>query len=280
MKIATFGSCLSRFTAIQYTRLFGGEIVGSVYHNRADRFMKTYIERSETEVPASLFDGIALEDKTLGKAGVMIRNQVSVLGLGRHGMTGEMGDNGGFMEAIEGHLDLIIMDNYVDLVARLCTISDLPGSSGLFVVPDEVPSLRDRLILEPRLVDIAAAVQAWHALVDWVRGKQPGTKIFFIPFPFDHHPKTDFVARSRLFDETFTTTRIKRVPLMQVYPGFVESPSHFSTSYYAMLAAYIRHASTARKRKTASEAADDILNAPKRAQDAPREVMSAGLKRP
>lgn len=46
MRIATFGSCLSRYTANSFVKLYGGEIVSSVYHNRSDAFVGKFIEKN------------------------------------------------------------------------------------------------------------------------------------------------------------------------------------------------------------------------------------------
>ncbi|QRM55847.1 hypothetical protein [Sinorhizobium sp. BG8] len=256
MKIATFGSCLSRFTAMNYARMFRGEIVGAVYHNRIDRFVRTYVRNEVPELPISEFVK-ANYDQSTSKLKVMVDNQMMNGTLGLHGVAK---GRPGFMTAIEEQLDLVLLDNYVDIIARQCHLQGYP-SGGIFANPRELPQLQGRLVLDAEYLDMKEAVAYWGELINWIRARQRGTKIFFLNFPMKHHHNALMAERTTEFASLFASKRVNVVPLMEVPPSLVRTPSHFSPAYYSMLAGYIRYVTRHKRNEqpTAEERADDVL---------------------
>lgn len=255
MKIATYGSCLSRFTATNYARMFGATIVGSVYHNRIDRFVDTYVRNRLPEVPLEALGDYATGSSERGR--VIINNQLSSQTLGKHGTI----QGRGFMTEIEDKVDLVIMDNFIDILGKVCQVKGVK-SSGLFINPAEVPTIADRLTLEPGYLDIDVAVRNWEYMINWLRRKHKG-KIYFINFPFAQHPNPRFKARTIEFEEKFKSPRIRIIPILEAHPTLQSTPSHFDSKYYAMLAAYIwkdLYASNRSQLHSKEEQADDIFH--------------------
>lgn len=238
MKIATFGSCLSKRTAIQYQKLFGGELVGCVYHNRSDRFVQSVIQNKAPSLRAEDFEGITFEGGRGAIAKTMIFNQIEGGALGKHELPGAIG----FLEAIKEPIDLILMDNYVDIVAKHC---HFPGKEDakIFLFPNDLGSAGAGLVRDDNYLEIDEALENWKVIIDWVRQQQRGMKIFFMNFPFSQHPNKVFSERTVEFERKFTTTRIKTIPLIDAHPIMVESNTHFTLPYYTMLAALIREKS-------------------------------------
>lgn len=254
MKIATFGSCLSRFTAMAYCRMFDAKVVGSVYHNRIDRFVKTYVSKKYAEPSLDLIGDYETGASAKGK--VIMGNQLSSKTLGRHGNN----KGKGFMAEIDQKVDLVIMDNFIDVVGKLCHIRGVK-SAGFFINPAEIPRVSDKFVLDPVHLDVDEAVESWVQMINWIRARHKG-KVFFLNFPFSHHPKTIFDQRAKDFERKFSSSRINVVPSFDVVPSLLESNSHFDEKYYAMMASYIW--SSINTKKTASQikegAADNDLN--------------------
>jgi hypothetical protein len=253
MRIATWGSCLSRYTARAYVNLFGGDILGSVYHNRIDRFVNTYIYGTEREPDQDLFARLSLTPNGEHRARVMFGNQRADGQLGKHG-----GASPGFMEAIKSPLDLIIMDNFVDLTARL--YKPKFGGAAVFLNGQDVEDVSSIYELEAERIPIGEALKYWRIMIDWVRNQQPGTKIFFINFPFDHHQNPEIVNRSQEFSDRMTSTRIKIVPKIPIAKSLIQNSAHFHNQQYAMYAGYIGLLANAKRGKTlVDDGADNVL---------------------
>lgn len=208
-----------------------GEIQGAVYHNRIDRFVNTYIAKSAKEVQRADLDTLVFSEKGRRRGNTMIRNQLEHSSLGLHGTPGQPG----FLGALNGEVDLIILDNYVDLIARqfisptgeavFLTSSDL-ADSGVFE-------------LEKQRLPIEEALLHWRCLIDWLAVKQPGARLVFINFPFGQHRSKEMVSRTFHFEAGFGHGRVSTIPVLPIRPDFILTPSHFQQAQYAMYAGYI-----------------------------------------
>ena len=132
LKIDTFGSCLSRYTANHYVRIFGGRCVTSVYHNRSDAFVSRFIDCKLDQID---FDDLAAKliknvDSNLNednKPKNILKNQYEEwMGLHR------LSSGTPFLKAIESTLlDVLFVDNYMDLAGRL--VSESAETGGYFL---------------------------------------------------------------------------------------------------------------------------------------------------
>ncbi len=119
--IATFGSCFSRRVADEYIKVFGGNLVSSVYHNRSDYFYKQHIKsRKSNETLLSLIDKLSSDSRYLPSSimddPLFILNNQRFENVGKH----NLGFSDNFFEIVEGtSVDLFILDNYIDILARL-----------------------------------------------------------------------------------------------------------------------------------------------------------------
>lgn len=140
--IVTFGSCLSRFTSQRYIRFFGGQLISSVYHNRSDAFCGRLLDQSWyvdpfDDIMATLVQVEHTQDID-SEASQMLKNQyLATIGLHR------LKTGCPLFEAVKsGTIDLFIVDNYMDLAARLISQPNKP-TSGLFL---KLNSIQDKSI--------------------------------------------------------------------------------------------------------------------------------------
>jgi hypothetical protein len=183
----------------------------------------------------------------------MIENQLSDGTLGKHA-----GVKPGFLSALEQPVDLIICDNFCELIARLQFVED-QKYAGMWINQKDLGEARSAFALEPQLLDLETAREYWFRFSTWLRSKQPAASIVFVNFPYEHHPKTQIVERCRAFAESFASETMHVVPLMKVPPVLLKTTSHFSHLQYAMYAGYIRDLQGFRRKHAEDNEADDLL---------------------
>lgn len=235
LNIVTHGSCLSRYIARSYKRLYAGEIISSVYHNRSDYFVKCFL--NHTGVPIDSFLGGDLGQNSCKQTdddGKNIIINQTLLGIGRHKIDREMN----LFKTIENYdINLIFIDNFMDVAARLsCGIE-----REFFLRPGDYINYDKHFVLGDYL-SIEDSVRNNNLIVDFYLKSCPNSKIFFFHFPFNTYKNDKLRAvRSMKFYEKFHNENIKIVPPQSV-PSIYQTdvPSHFQEPQYAAYAGMVR----------------------------------------
>lgn len=231
LNIVTFGSCFSRFTANYLSAYYGGNTLGSIYHNRIDRFVNVFVENNISNTDKKL-----LEPLKINEAGWMeIGNQYPDMTLGKHKLEGKPG----FMEAIDNmKVDIILLDNFLELVGRLMVPK--AGGTPLFFNFKGVENANDHFTIEPDYLDIQNAVQYWYKCINYLHKKQPDAVIIFNHFPMEQHRNHIVADRCRTFKKQFKAPKGCIVaPKLSNPHHFVEDgPVHFKKDVYAMYAGF------------------------------------------
>lgn len=235
MRIGTFGSCLSRYTANQFVKLFGGKIITSVYHNRSDAFVGRFVDNTWgqcefSEVASQLVESFDGENDKDNMPINILRNQYpQTMGLHRlaHGKP--------FIEAVEEKLiDILFVDNYMDIAAKL--VSNNEGY-GYFL----------------RMGDFSTASPNWHVgdylspesgvenmrkIIGHVKGLSPDLNIVFLNFPHNtYQGNLDRVKRTKLYEELFDYPGVHVVPCLDVPEIYqTNQKQHFKVQQYAAYA--------------------------------------------
>jgi hypothetical protein len=232
LKVLTFGSCLSRYSinALRVTRKI--DLKGVVYHNRIDRFVKHYVYGNGEREPQDLVGKFKYSASVKARVEIMLKNQYRHLGLGKYTLRK---DQPGFLEALNEPVDLIVLDNFVDLVSKLA-VSKKTGNASLFLNFKDISNINELCDLEKNYLDIKQAIAYWHRFITFLREKQPDALIIFLNFPMQHHPSASFRQRGEEFYNLFKDDRILVIPNLPVHSSQIESPSHFTPLQYSLYA--------------------------------------------
>lgn len=246
ISVATFGSCLSRYSVNALQALRPVDLRGVVYHNRIDRFVDHYVQDMRPEPSEGQVSALIPVEGAAPRLDLMISNQLSGRGLGHHSLHQKIG----FMEAIKQPLDLVVLDNFVDIVAKLARFKGEENTS-LFINYKDVENAGEHFVMEREFLPVSAAIDAWHKLLNWVRAKQPAATILFLNFPMQHHPSEQMRNRSEEFYRNFKSDHAIVLPPFPVHQSLVETPSHFSPMQYTLFSGALQ---------TAIEAPDFLLS--------------------
>lgn len=234
MKILTFGSCLAKYTAKTYIGLINrnARLAGVVQHNRIDQFVKTYITHEIMEMPIKFINSIYKNQNKL-----IIDNQKITHTLGKDPLC----EHDGFMDALEyDNIDLIIIDNFIDLAAKLIYTKNRKFS--IFANTKECTDLDLlNLYLEPNFLDLNQLYAEYcEKLLYFLRRKQPKAKIVFINFPYEHHHSKNIV--NRCIETESISQNLKFDLNIKLFPinecDLADGRSHFKLriyQYYASL---------------------------------------------
>lgn len=228
MKILTFGSCLSRYTAETYIDMFGGTLISCSHHNRIDRFIDIHIKKSNKAIPFNYLSSMGLSSENMR----YINNQYSEGTLGKHLLP-----NGKELFNALPEVDMIILDNFVDLCSKLQLSKSYPGSS-IFFNSKIDPVAKKMFELESSYLPVEEAIKSWDYFGNYLSRISPNAKIFFINFPYNHSTNSLTAERSKEFSDKFSSTRLDVIPNIPVPPRYQlkHTQSHFMNDFYAMYA--------------------------------------------
>lgn len=242
MRIMTFGSCLSRATANSYTRLFGGRVISSVYWNRSDAFIGRFVDRTWAEydfeeilshtqsasATADMLDGEAI-------ARVILKNQYTS-GLGLH----RLPDGVQVLDVLEQQLaDLVIVDNYVDLTARLL-FKRGDTHAGFFLRDfDFIDKHHDWVAGE--YLQPTAAVAGTQRLMQFFKTKMPKAHLVFINFPHNvYQGYPGRIQRTVAYEQLFAFENALVIPCINIPVQFqTRDKEHFQSPQYHFYAGMI-----------------------------------------
>jgi hypothetical protein len=190
MKAMAFGSYMSNLTIAALIASFDFEQTHSVHHNRSDNFIRYYIDKTSQMIPESYFDELLVyKSESEYQAKQFLQNQYSSY-IGFHDLLHKKDPNSTFFDDIKKQqLDVILMDNFMDIAARLMVHKDNEtyANSPLFLNPGfyknqaEIVSLFDWAgdYLEPE-----QSAKNWMVIYQWLRKYQPTARIFFLPYHY------------------------------------------------------------------------------------------------
>jgi len=232
--IVTFGSCLSRYIARSYKRLFAGNITNSVYHNRSDYFVNSFIKKNNNVVNQSLMN--VLQSKNTidinDDASLILLNQ-TIEGLGQHKIENshELMDN---LQSLK--IDILIIDNFMDISARL--------SSGLgfnfFARPNDYKNYEENFSLGG-FITTSESIENFNTIIKYFKSIQPTMKIVFVHFPYNTYGEdSNRKDRSLSFYKEFNNDSIIMIPPLSIPKIYrTEVASHFQEPQYTAYAGMI-----------------------------------------
>ncbi|WP_157958984.1 hypothetical protein [Salinicola endophyticus] len=240
MNVVTFGSCLSRYTAGNYVKIFGGKVISSVYHNRSDVFYKRFASKEMG------FDGLnnliqRTDSLDLSKAKAdanikrILENQTKEK-VGQHRLSNGMQ----LFDALGSQPDLVVMDNYMDLAARLA-FSESSGFPDPFFIAlhgwgDTFKdfSLGEYLAPEEGAYYMEKVVSLFVSIA-------PKSKFVFINFPYNTYAgDRSRVARTKEYQRLFGHSAVLNIPCLDVRKPFqTKDKQHFQQAQYAAYAGII-----------------------------------------
>ncbi|EGR2840370.1 hypothetical protein AB2M45_003023 [Vibrio cholerae] len=231
--IITFGSCLSRYVARSYKRLFSANIISSVYHNRSDAFLKG-IESGSFGLDNDFIDFIGtLKNED---AHSIIQNQ-TFSGIGKHHLDVEVN----LFEALENNnVDIVIIDNFMDLSARLASPNGFSSCKDVFIRKNDVDDFDSRFTLG-EYIEPKDSIVNMHRICDFFLEMQKNIKIVFINFPHNTYDDVGRKYRTIEFFKGFKKDGVIIIPPMNIPKIYrTDVASHFDESQYSAYAGIIR----------------------------------------
>ena len=242
MRIATFGSCLSRYTANNFTYLFGGKVVSSVYHNRSDIFLGRFIdgtiddlEMSEINDLLKTVDGKVPADSSANR---ILENQTRE-GHGRHRLSKGIT----FLDVLDTKAaDIVIFDNYMDISAKMLEIDGTQEGSKWFLRPND---LKDPTSCRPAdLLDPEVGAEAMVKIIDHTRKMLPDAHIVYCNFPHNTYEKTpERVRRTIAYEKAISKVKDRSfsfIPSLAVPTKFqTHERQHYKPEMYCAYAGAI-----------------------------------------
>jgi hypothetical protein len=230
MKIITFGSCLSRYTANHFCRIFGGAVISSVYHNRSDAFVGKFIEKTWV---SNLEDEVK---ELLNDSGLAIMMNQCEKSIGMHRLKNGIQ----FFEALDRGLgDIVIIDNFIDISARLLQTST-NNIEGIFLRPHDFLNQDHKLVIGDHLT-VDLSVSFTIRIIKLIKEKLPKSTIIFINFPNNTYPNTSLkVTRLLDYEKKFFVQDALIIPALNIHRKYqTEVNSHFQPPQYAAYAGII-----------------------------------------
>lgn len=239
LKVITFGGCLSFFVTRQISCLTKAKIISTVYNNRSDIFVSQYLDKTTKLIPyEELKQRVSLIDE---QEITYMRQDPQYIGLHFYN-DNEKNHHINFFEALERKdIDLVIIDNYLDLLAKSAQIlkSDGTLSDPLFL-PKKSPD-QNNIILGDYL-DISKSINYFGRIINFIKEKLPNAKIVFLSFPVECYREAHKVhTRCRDFNENFFNKNVDLIIenhiLSNNYKG--TDKQHFKQPYYSSIASSI-----------------------------------------
>ncbi len=237
--ILTFGSCLSRYIARSYKRLYSGEIISSVYHNRSDYFVESFITNVQKPVDNSTISELALNHSNADEDSINILENQTLARCGMHKV--DTVEN--IFSLIEKNLyDIIFIDNFMDIAAKLSHC----GDEKVFLRPQDYTNYSLKYKIGD-YISTTKSVESFNLIIDYFKKRNPKAKIFFFHFPWNTYENDEQrKKRSLSFFNEFIRDDIFIIPPQnapKIYRTGVSS--HFEepqyTAYAGMVHALINY---------------------------------------
>lgn len=240
MNVITFGSCLSRFTANNLVKIFGGKVVSSVYHNRSDAFYKRFIskEMNFDGLDELLKMGCTSEENDTDIDGnflTILKNQ-SPSHIGRHRLS-----RGALLfDALDKQPDIIIFDNYMDLSAKLVSVPEVGDGNPFFIKLGRLGEAFSHCEVGEFLSPKDGAFYM-SRIISHFSTLSPRSKLFFIHFPHNTYVgQEERIARTKEYETIFEHGGTRVIPCLTVRKAFqTQDKQHFQQLQYAAYAGMI-----------------------------------------
>jgi hypothetical protein len=241
LKVLTFGSCLARYTSNSFLKLFPGELLGSVFHNRSDAFLANYVD-NQWQLPDynQLVQSLDFKDEEEDTAVQVLSNQYP-FAIGLHDLP-EL--HLPLLDRLEQtDFDLIIMDNYMDIRPCLMRPLDKPDER-IFFHSKYINNYDQRLDLVRELIPMNQSAENWYRILQWLRQKQPNAFIAFMQFPYNLYKDPVRIRRCQEFEAVFDPTKaikgVLNIPPMYIAEEFKHGdPQHYKIPQYTFYAGMI-----------------------------------------
>lgn len=232
-RIATFGSSLARQVANNYALLFDGKVVSSVCHNRSDYFCNQLLQKqTEPEVLSDLlnfpFPEQQLNEDREDNILQTLKNQ-SLQTVGLH----RLGKGMNFFQAIESRIiDLLIIDNGIDLTARLYHPAGR-AAEPFMLHPKHLDTLpTDQKWVHGDPLNLVQSAANMAKLLSHIRRHSPHTKIVFIQAPSNREVNSD--SSLDIYDNAFKTIDCHLLPCVNDRKA-PNSPVQLYATYAGMI---------------------------------------------
>jgi hypothetical protein len=188
--IGHLGSCLSSIPVAHLVTDYGFEEKFRIHHNRSDAFRGYFVDETWSIPDLAVLNHVFIKssDPSIASDGTnFIENQV----LPTVGFEGNLSYKKGqerFFDVLNKHIDIILLDNFMDIASRLMTPTEKSSFRGspLFINPqfyNNTGEIYEKFKFTDFLTPTESA-ENWLAIYRWLRAKQPNSKIIFLCFPY------------------------------------------------------------------------------------------------
>lgn len=238
--ILTFGSCLSRFSALAISKLYSANVLCTIFNNRTDLFIKNILNNYDLTISLEdLKKNIELSED--GER-FFLRQKRDFIGI--YNPLNPSTKQKNLWDCIKNEtIDLIIIDNYMDIVAKSTYIdsdSDNKNDAERFFLPKSNTLNQEKLVIENYL-DINESIKNFIFLSQFFHNNFPNSKIVFLNFPYDTYPdgsssKKRFISFNKRFISSFNK-RFNPIDLsieLRIFHKSLatEDKQHFSENFY------------------------------------------------
>jgi hypothetical protein len=218
LKVGYLGSCLSSMPIATLTESYGFEECFRIHHNRSDAFRRYHCEQTSTMIDRQWLDRFLVPNddaKIAQDAKDILDNQMLPhIGYGATLKKNRNSDTTMFDMLRNTKIDVILLDNFMDIAAKLMVKTDEEGysDSPLFLNPhfyknkDEVT----RAFKFTNFLTPEESAANWRAIYHWFRRLQQDALIIFLCFPY---------ATSRHVPERFNRARDFYVEFLNIMQG-------------------------------------------------------------
>lgn len=224
MLTASIGSCLAKRVA---TNIAGGRLISSVFHNRSDVLADVlHTNGAPLSKRSDLCALMGVEERAWDEfSAYSILSNQSKEGFGLH----DLASGVPLIEALtSASLDLIIIDNFMDLVGRL-----YETPLGKLYYRYEGFTSPAGMALGPRLLP-AESAKNFRQVVELIGAFQPKAKLVFVQFPINNYPHADRRQWGWDFRDSLDLPKhVLNIPVRRVQPKFPDrEPHHFASREY------------------------------------------------
>lgn len=237
-QILTFGSCLSRYVAIAFGKLFGGFPLCTVFNNRSDLFIKNILEHNDLSIELEQIKKIIQFNNDYDK--FFLRQKRAFIGI--YNPNNDKTAQKNIWRCInEQSINLIIIDNYMDIVAKDVYINDQLFSNAKFFLPKSQTLQQEKLKLN-KYLSIEHSIECLSHIIKFLSHSFKKAKIVFINFPcVTYKENAELYSRFIEFNQQFKDRKIDLHIKPELFSKnlLTVDKQHFSQQFYYALAAQI-----------------------------------------
>jgi hypothetical protein len=249
MNIITIGSCMSEGIFAALTKKNPGvafNYMNHVIHNRSDYFFNAICNNDWISVNPRSYARIMVDQMSSDEFPNLDLYEQSNFYLDNQSFD-KIGINRddsriSFLENIHKNVDLFILDNFMDIAAKL--VVERNGIGKYFVFSGAFSqSTFNKNFVYSDFISPAESLINFLGIINWIKSKQPSARIFFAPFPanvvgFEHSASLKRAANlKKLLSLSDLTCPVLSTP--DVKFDDMISPSdwcHYSPNYYQKIA--------------------------------------------